>query len=112
MNTDTIREAALILDPRLVGDDFDGSLDEGLDAIVTYAEEAAQHYGKDAQITLRSILVNSQADRVAEIAAAALLRLAKRQTDEDRDRAAEDLARRVRERSIGAALDFATDDLG
>lgn len=76
MKTETIETAAQIVDPR-DGEQYGGTLEEALIAMVAYAGELfdpdASYY--EARHNLARALANSDQNRVAEIAAAALLRL-------------------------------------
>jgi hypothetical protein len=74
---DLVRAAARVVDP-VNGDLFDGTLDEATDVLVDFARYVRHADGEYAPSKLARMLANSQADRVAEIAAVALLRLAKR----------------------------------
>lgn len=58
------------------GDTFHGSLDDATDVMVAFAGHVRLTDGDDAQHRLTRMLLASQPSRVAEIAAAALLRLA------------------------------------
>jgi hypothetical protein len=55
---------------------FSGTLDEATTAMVAYAAEARAEYGGGATKMLARRLASAQHDRVADIAAVALLRLA------------------------------------
>lgn len=83
---DVVDAAALVVDPR-DGETFDGTLNEAADALVEFASYVRLGDGDRAASNLARMLRNAQPDRVAEIAAVALLRLA---TTDD----AEFLARR------------------
>lgn len=67
---DLILTAASIVDPKL-GEEFTGTLDDALDALLAYA---ADRSAIGAHISRR--FASSQHDRIAEMLAAALLRLA------------------------------------
>jgi hypothetical protein len=96
--TETIRTAASVLDPR--GDhQFTGTFAEAVDAVVRYVQEMRRDHWSDWSTRVTRHLVNAQADRVAEIAAAALGRLieveASRNAFRDALRARTDLAGRL-----------------
>jgi hypothetical protein len=78
MNEALIRRAALVLDPAhpLNHGAFDGTFDEAVDAIVAYARAAEVDDGPHAQHRLTEVLRHSDPNRVAEVCAGALLRLA------------------------------------
>jgi hypothetical protein len=72
--TETIRTAASVLDP--CGDhQFTGTFAEAVDAVVRYVQEMRRDHWANWSTCVTRHLVNAQADRVAEIAAAALGRL-------------------------------------
>jgi hypothetical protein len=72
--TETILTVASVIDPR--GDNqFTGTLAEAVDAIVRYVEEMRRDHWPDWSTRVTRHLVSSQADRVAEVATAALGRL-------------------------------------
>jgi hypothetical protein len=58
------------------GDTFHGTLTDATDVMVQFARDVRLTDGGDAQHRLTRMLLASQPSRVAEIAAAALLRLA------------------------------------
>jgi hypothetical protein len=74
---DLVRAATRVVDP-VNGDLFDGTLDEATDVLVEFAGYVRHADAEYAPRTLARMLANSQADRVAEIAAVALPRLAER----------------------------------
>lgn len=72
---DLIRAAEQVVAPN-DGDKFGGTLDDATDVMVQFARDVRRTDGGDAQHRLTRMLLASQPSRVAEIAAAALLRLA------------------------------------
>lgn len=78
MNEALIRRAALVLDPHhpFNRGTFDGTFDEAIDAVVAFAYGVQVTDGADARHKLTDMLRHSDPDRVAEVCAGALLRLA------------------------------------
>jgi hypothetical protein len=78
VNEALIRRAALVLDPAHPFNDgaFDGTFDDAVSAVVAFAYGLHVHDGADARHRLTEALRNSDPNRVAEICAGALLRLA------------------------------------
>ena len=75
MDTQIIHAAVSIVDPPTPNDQFTGTRAEALRAMVEWAAEIhAEHQG-NAQVRVTEALRNSQPDRVAEVAAFALLEL-------------------------------------
>lgn len=80
MNEALIRRASPVLDPAhpFNRDAFDGTFTEAVDAVVAVAYGLRNERGDGTQHRLTEMLRNSDPDRVAEICAGALLRLAER----------------------------------
>jgi hypothetical protein len=72
--TETIRTAASVLDPQH-DNQFTGTPAEAVDAVVRYVAEMRRDHWPDWSTRVARRLVNAQADRVAEVATAALGRL-------------------------------------
>lgn len=78
MNEALIQRVSLVLDPAhpFNHGTFDGTFSEAVDAVVAFAYGLHGERGDDAQHRLAEMLRHSDADRVAEVCAGALLRLA------------------------------------
>jgi hypothetical protein len=78
VNEALIRRAALVLDPAHAFNrgTFDGTFNDAIDAVIAFAYGVQAADGPDAQHHLTEMLRHSDPDRVAEVCAGALLRLA------------------------------------
>ena len=78
MNEALIRRMSQVIDPTHPFNEgtFDGTFDDAVDTAVAFAYGIQAHHGENARHQLTDMLRHSDPDRVAEVCAGALLRLA------------------------------------